>query len=220
VARNDRGFVPALGFDRLTGLYDPVIALTTRENRFKKRVLELAKISEQDSVLDLACGTGTLAIEAKRLRPTARVTGLDADPVMLSRAKRKAKEAGLEIEFEPGLSGELPWDGARFDVVLSTLFFHHLSDEAKRDTAEEIRRVLKPGGRLVVADWGRAQDPVMRLAFLPVQMLDGFSNTSGNVRGRLPEMLRDSGLRQVKVCDRMRTPFGTIEILIASRPKR
>jgi ubiquinone/menaquinone biosynthesis C-methylase UbiE len=220
VARNDRGFVPALGFDRLTSVYDPVVALTTRESRFKKRVLELAKIGEKDAVLDLACGTGTLAIQAKRLQPKARVTGLDADPVMLMRAEKKAKEAGVEIDFERGLSGELPWDGARFDVVLSTLFFHHLADEVKRDTAEEIRRVLRPGGRLVVADWGRAQDPLMRLAFLPIQLLDGFSNTSGNVRGRLPEMLRDCGLRQVKVCDRIRTPFGTIEVLIASRPAR
>jgi ubiquinone/menaquinone biosynthesis C-methylase UbiE len=220
VARNDRGFVPALGFDRLTALYDPVVARTTREGAFKRRVLERAKIAEKHSVLDLACGTGTLAIEAKRLQPKARVTGLDADPVMLARAKKKAKDAGVEIELERGTSGDLPWDGARFDVVLSTLFFHHLSDEVKRDTADEIRRVLKPGGCLVLADWGRAQDPVMRLAFLPVQLLDGFSNTSSNVRGRLPEMLRDSGLRQVRVCDRMRTPFGTIEVVIASRPKR
>jgi ubiquinone/menaquinone biosynthesis C-methylase UbiE len=213
-------FIPALRFDALTRLYDPVVALTTREQAFKRRLLGHARIKNGESVLDLACGTGTLAIEIKADSPRATVSAIDADPGILSRAMQKAKAAGVKINFEQGLSTELPYDAGSFDVVVSTLFFHHLTDEAKADSAEEIRRVLKPEGRLLIADWGRAQDPMMRMMFLPVQLLDGFRTTSSNVAGRLPEMLRDARLKKVSVVDRMRTPLGTIEIVSALRPTR
>jgi ubiquinone/menaquinone biosynthesis C-methylase UbiE len=220
VAGRPQHFVPALRFDALTSLYDPVVAITSREAAFKRRLLEHARIKNGEAVLDLACGTGTLAIEVKKNHPKARVTGLDGDRTILARAKDKANDAGVKVDFERGLSNELPYDARSFDVVLSTLFFHHLTDEAKADTAEEIRRVLRLGGRLLIADWGRPQDPLMRLAFLNVQLLDGFRNTSSNVAGKLPEFLREAGLKRVSVLDRMRTPLGTIEIVSGVRPTK
>src|SRR5215212_7701512 len=215
-----RQFVPALRFDALTRLYDPVVAVTSREGAFKRRLMEHAGIKTGESVLDVACGTGTLAIEIKKNHPEATVAGIDGDRGILARARAKAEDAGVEVNFQPGLSNELPYDARSFDVVVSTLFFHHLTDEAKADTAEEIRRVLRLGGRVLIADWGRPQDPLMRMMFLNVQVLDGFRNTSSNVAGKLPEFLRDAGLGRVSVVDRMRTPLGTIEILSAVRPTK
>jgi ubiquinone/menaquinone biosynthesis C-methylase UbiE len=171
-------------------------------------------------VLDLACGTGTLAIEIKKERPKAKVSGVDGDRQVLVRARRKAQEAGVKIDFQTGLSTDLPYENSSFDVVVSTLFFHHLTDEAKADSAEEIRRVLRLGGRVLIADWGRPQDPLMRMLFVNVQLLDGFGNTSSSVKGRLPEILREAGLKRVSVVDRMRTPLGTVEIVSAIRPTR
>ena len=142
------------------------------------------------------------------------------DEKILARARAKAREAGVTINFRYGLSNELPYDTRSFDVVVSTLFFHHLTDEAKADTSEEIRRVLRLGGRVLIADWGRPQDPLMRIVFLNVQILDGFSNTASIVAGRLPEVLRDAGLKGVSVVDRMRTPLGTIEIVSGIRPTK
>jgi ubiquinone/menaquinone biosynthesis C-methylase UbiE len=220
VAGRRQQFVPALRFDALTRIYDPVVAITSREGAFKRRLQQHARIKNGESVLDVACGTGTLAIEIKKDHPQAKVTGIDGDRAILQRAKAKAKEAGVKIDFQRGLSNELPYDGRSFDVVVSTLFFHHLTDEAKADTAEEIRRVLRLGGRVLIADWGRPQDPLMRLFFLNVQILDGFTNTASNVAGRLPEFLRDAGLKRVSVVDRMRTPLGTIEIVSAIRPTK
>ena len=213
-------FVPALRFDALTRVYDPVVAITSREGAFKRRLLEHARIKDGESVLDLACGTGTLAIEIKKDNPKAKVSGIDGDRAILGRARAKAKEAGVKVDFQRGLSNELPYDARSFDVVVSTLFFHHLTDEAKADSAEEIRRVLRLGGRVLIADWGRPQDPLMRMMFLNVQILDGFRNTSSNVAGRLPEFLRDAGLGRVSVIDRMRTPLGTIEIVSGIRPTK
>jgi ubiquinone/menaquinone biosynthesis C-methylase UbiE len=220
VAGRRQQFVPALRFDALTRIYDPVVALTSREGAFKRRLLEQARIKDGESVLDVACGTGTLAIEIKKRQPKAKVSGIDGDRAVLTRAKAKAKDAGVKVDFQRGLSNELPYEDRSFDVVVSTLFFHHLTDEAKADTAEEIRRVLRLGGRVLIADWGRPQDPLMRMAFLNVQFLDGFRNTSSNVAGKLPEFLRDAGLKRVSVVDRMRTPLGTIEIVSGIRPTK
>jgi ubiquinone/menaquinone biosynthesis C-methylase UbiE len=213
-------FVPALRFDALTRLYDPIVAITARESAFKRRLLEHARIKDGEAVLDLACGTGTLAIEIKKASPKAKVSAIDGDGAILAKAEQKAREAGVRIGFQRGLSNELPYDGRSFDVVVSTLFFHHLTDEAKADTAEEVKRVLRLGGRLLIADWGRPQDPLMRMVFLNVQFLDGFSNTASNVAGKLPEFLRDAGLKRVSVVDRMRTPLGTIEIVSGIRPTK
>ena len=213
-------FIPALRYDALTRLYDPVVAITSRERAFKERLLVHARVKDGESVLDLGCGTGTLAIELKKDRPKAKVSGLDADPAILERAKAKAKDAGVKISLQQGLANDLPYDARSFDVVVSTLLFHHLTDEAKADTAEEIRRVLRLGGRVLIADWGRPQDPLMRMAFLNVQLLDGFRTTSSSVAGRLPEFLRDAKLKRVSVVDRMRTPLGTIELVSATRPTR
>src|SRR3954467_1891004 len=218
VTERRQRFVPALRFDALTRVYDPVVAVTSRETAFKRRLLQHARIKNGESVLDLACGTGTLAIEIKKDNPKAKVSGIDGDRAILGRARAKAKEAGVKVDFEPGLSNELPYEARSFDVVVSTLFFHHLTDEAKADTAEEIKRVLRLGGRVLIADWGRPQDPLMRMFFLNVQILDGFRNTASNVAGRLPEFLREAGLKRVSVVDRMRTPLGTIEIVSGIRP--
>jgi ubiquinone/menaquinone biosynthesis C-methylase UbiE len=215
-----RQFVPALRFDALTRLYDPIVAVTSREGAFKRRLREHARIKDGEAVLDVACGTGTLAIEIKKERPKAKVTGIDGDKNILARASAKANEAGVKVDFQYALSNELPFDARSFDVVVSTLLFHHLTDEAKADTAEEICRVLRLGGRVLIADWGRPQDPLMRMMFLNVQVLDGFSNTSSNVAGKLPEFLRDAGLKRVSVIDRMRAPLGTIEIVSAIRPTK
>ena len=182
-------FIPALRFGALTRFFDPVAALTTREAHFKGRVLDRAAVRNGERVLDVACGTGTLALEVLGRAPGARVTGVDGDPEILDRARSKAERANAEVSFDQGLSTDLPYEDQSFDVVLSTLFFHHLTDEAKCTTGEELFRVLRPGGRAVVADWGRPQGPLMRAAVLPVQLLDGFANTGGNVAGALPGVL-------------------------------
>lgn len=213
------GFIPALRFHRLTPLFDFVAAVAVRDRALKRRVLACAAIVGDEQVLDIGCGTGTLAIAAARAAPGVRVTGLDADASILARARRKAAGAGLEIGFDQGSSTGLPYADASFDLVLSTLFFHHLPDDAKRQSATELVRVLRPGGRVVVGDLGHPQDPLMQIAVrVTVQLLDGVATTALNVRGELRDVLADAGLQEVAVRDRMRTPTGTYEVMTGAHP--
>jgi len=205
-------YVHALCFRSLTRFYDRVLRATLKEEKFKVLLVEQARVRLGQRVLDLGCGTGTLTILVKKAAPAATVVGLDGDPEALALAREKAAREGVEIEFQEALAWEAPFEPASFDRVVSSLVFHHLTTENKRRTLRKIRDWLRPGGELHVADWGRAQDLLMRLAFLPVQLLDGFETTSDNVRGLLVPLIREAGFEEVAETRRERTVFGTLSL--------
>jgi len=211
-------FVPALGVKFLTPLYDPVVRLTSRELAFKTELLRQAEVKDSERVLDVGCGTGTLALAVKQANPGALVSGIDADGAMLSRAEGKARDSLLEVAFERALSNDLPYPAETFNVVLSSLFFHHLTREAKRKTFEEMLRCLVGGGRIHVADWGGARSWVDRVCFLPVRILDGFETTADNISGHLPELMTEAGFAEVSETRRVRTPLGIISLYRARKP--
>ena len=205
-------FVRALGFSWLTRIYDPVVRLTTRKQRFKSELLAQAGLAAPMDVLDLACGTGTLAIRAKRQHPGCEITGIDADDRILKIARGKAKKEGQAIDFQQGFSTKLPFRDRHFDCVLSSLFFHHLLPDAKQLTFREVHRVLKPGGQLHIADWGKPGSFLMRGLFYFIQLLDGFDNTRDIVQGRLPELMRQAGFRNVTTGREFSTIFGAMTL--------
>jgi ubiquinone/menaquinone biosynthesis C-methylase UbiE len=216
VAENGR-YVPALGRGALTALYDPALKLLTRERAFKERLLAQADLSHGLDVLDLACGTGTLAVWAKQQTPGANLVGLDGDAKMLDTARAKAQRAGVEIQFDQGLSFELPYPDQSFDRVVTSLFFHHLSDSGKARTIGEIWRVLRMGGQLHVADWGPGTDPLMSALSLTIRMLDGFEPTRANFRGELPRLFERGGLQRVHTKGHLRTVTGSLVFYSAER---
>lgn len=103
-------YLPALRFSALTCFFDPLIRCVLPERRFKQRLLEQAAIGPGQRILDLGCGTGTLAIMVKSANPGADVLGLDADPDILALARSKADAEGAEVRFDHGLSTELPYE--------------------------------------------------------------------------------------------------------------
>lgn len=212
-------YVPALGFHFLTPAYDAVVRMTTRERAFKAALVAQTNAQAGQRVLDLACGTGTLAILIKKSSSGAEIVAIDGDERMLNMARNKAQSAGVEIQFDLGLSYGLPYPDGHFDCVTSSLFFHHLSWANKRRTAQELRRVIRPGGQLHVADWGKATGPFMRAAFLSVQLLDGFQNTRDNVEGRLPELFAEAGFSDVVQTQAFPTALGTVALYRAVKNK-
>ena len=110
-------------------------------------------------MLDVGCGTGRLALEAaRRVGETGRVTGIDPGTDQIAWARSKAARSGLPAAFQIGVIEQLDFPDGTFDVALSTLMMHHLGDGLKRQGLAEIARVLKPGGRLVIADFKRKQE--------------------------------------------------------------
>jgi ubiquinone/menaquinone biosynthesis C-methylase UbiE len=217
-AQRSDDYIPALTYDRLTAIYDPVIRLTTREPLFKGRLIDQAAVRPGMRVLDLGCGTGTLAVWLKQRHPDAEVVGLDGDPEVLERGRRKAAQAGVDVRLDEGLSFDLPYEDGSFDRVVSSLFFHHLKRDAKETTAREVARVLRGGGELHVADFGRPPDPAMWVLSRMIRYFDGVEVTEDNHAGRLPEIFGASGLTDARERGRVRTAFGSISFYSALAP--
>jgi ubiquinone/menaquinone biosynthesis C-methylase UbiE len=150
-------------------------------------------------------------------RAGALVVGVDGDEAVLRRAAAKARDAGAELELRAGLADKIPLEDASADAVVCSLLLHHLVPADKATALTECRRVLRPGGRLLIADWGKAADPLQRAAFFGLQLLDGFANTRDHAAGRLVDFVRDAGFADVVVERRLRTVFGTLELLRADR---
>ena len=213
----DKDYIKALRFNWLTKYYDRIVSLTPRETFFKKELIEQSALSDGDIVLDIGSGTGTLAILIKKDNPETQVFGVDGDENILSIARKKAKDKEVQITFKRGLSFDLPFSENHFDCCFSSLFFHHLSDENKLKSIQEIHRVLKNDGKLHVADWGKPSNFLMRLLFFPIQVLDGFKTTSSNVQGILPLLMEQSGFIEVKIEKEIPTMFGTMTLYSASK---
>jgi len=210
-------YVPALGYDWMTAIYDPVVQLTTRDTLVKRRLIEQANLDDGMKVLDLASGTGTLSVMIKQSMSSVDVTGVDGDPKILKIAQSKAKAANVRIDFDQALATELPYPDSSFHRVMSTLFFHHLNGSAKVEALSEVFRVLMPGGRLIVADWGKPTGLLMRLLFYPIRWLDGFETTQDNVEGRLPAMIGEAGFDNVQTLRSINTVFGTLALYCAEK---
>lgn len=145
----DRGW----RYDLEVWVFDTFLA-RGRMRQLRRSVLDLAQLRAGESLLDVGCGTGTLAIEAAGLvAGLAKVVGVDPAPRQLARATSKARKTGVAVDFRSAYIEHLPFADNSFDVVFSTLMLHHLAEELRRPGLIEIQRVLTPEGRLVVADF-------------------------------------------------------------------
>ncbi|MFI9815649.1 class I SAM-dependent methyltransferase [Saccharothrix variisporea] len=207
-------FTPALGRFAPTRYYDRVIALT-RERLWRALTALHVAPRPDDLVVDIGCGTGTLARLLHRLEPRARVVGLDPDPEVLALARRKAPD----VEWREGLGdrvADLLGEGV-VDTVVSSLVLHQCPLPVKRSVLAAASRALRPGGKLVVTDYGEQRTALMRLAFRVVQLADGKEDTQPNADGALPGLIAEAGFTDVREAEVVQTATGSISIYTAHR---
>ena len=204
-------FTPAMGHSALTPLYDSAIRLLTRERKWREALVDQINPSDGDAILDVGCGTGTLAIMLKRRAPHARVVGLDPDPEVLAAAAEKAKQAGVEIEWRRGFAHDAATQGA-FDQIVSTLVFHQVPPAEKMAGIRAMFSAARPGGFVHIADYCRQPDWLMRQLFRVIQAVDGRPNTQANVDGAVEKNLAIVSSAAALPERVIRTPTGAISL--------
>jgi ubiquinone/menaquinone biosynthesis C-methylase UbiE len=213
--RPEGRYVPAAGRAAFTRLYDPAMALTMRERAWRPALRDrvLASVPEGGTIVEVGAGTGRLAIGFATSRPDVEVIAVDGDPELLELVD--ANPGAERIDWRLGLAGQVPLPDASADAVVMSLLLHHLAPDAKRAALADAHRLLRPSGRLHVADWGRPRDPIARLGFRFTQALDGIANTRDHGAGRLPTYIADAGFTPT-TWHHLRTAGGTLELIEAT----
>ncbi|WP_203833386.1 class I SAM-dependent methyltransferase [Actinoplanes regularis] len=168
-----------------------------------------------DVIVDVGCGTGSLAAMLARVEPRARIIGVDPDPEVLAIARSKSRA----VEWSAGRGDALGESLAAgiADTVVSSLVLHQCPVPVKLAMLESMAAVLRPGGKLVITDYGLQRTAVMRLAFRTVQFADGRADTQPNADGVLPELITAAGFGEVREADVVRTITGSISVYVAHR---
>ena len=203
---SSRTYLPAAGRDWLLPFYDPIVKLLGGETA-RKALLDQAALRPGHHALEVGCGTGTLAMMAKRLHPAVEMVGLDPDPRALTRAQRKAVRAGVSIQFDQGFAGELPYPEASFDRVFSSFMFHHLPADEKSKVLREVRRVLRPGGEFHLLDFEGPEDGAQGLL---ARLLHSNDRLQDNSESRVLSLMKQAGLADPKKLSRRTMLFGRV----------
>ena len=136
-------------YDLLTPLF-----FFGRRRRAYRELLEAAGVHQGDRVPDVGCGPGYfVGMLAEAVGQEGSVIGIDAAPEMIEYANRKSGRIISSCAFQVGTVESLPFPDDSFDVVVSSLMVHHLPEEGRAEAIREMRRVLRPGGTLLVADF-------------------------------------------------------------------
>lgn len=208
-----RAFVPAAGHDRWLSLYDPLTRMLGAPASLRELIAQ-ADLRPGLRVLDIGCGTGTLAVMLKQLHPEVEVAALDPDAKALERAKRKAEHARVAIELIRGFGDAIPYPDGSFDRVLSSFMLHHLTLDEKRATLADAARVLKADGTLHILDFVSAKD---RPRGAIARMLHADDHLSDSGAARTTALLGDAGFASAAEVGARRTLFGPVGFYRAAR---
>jgi demethylmenaquinone methyltransferase/2-methoxy-6-polyprenyl-1,4-benzoquinol methylase len=136
--------------------YDRLSALTGYGPSYYRRAAAALPIRSGDVLVDLGCGTGSLALAvADRLRGRGRVTGIDLAERQLAEARRKGARSPVPIEWRRGSVDDLPFEDGTVDGVCMSQVIHGLTEPVRRGMIAESVRVLRPGGFFGLVEWSR-----------------------------------------------------------------
>ena len=215
----DLALKPAFVDPGLSPLHGAAHALLTCERTWQRALVREIDPQPRDVILDAGCGNGTLAILLKRACPSASVHGTDPDPIMLTRAEARARDAGTMVHFSQGFPEGLAASAAsiRPNKLVICMALHGLADADKGSVLRSAIAALEPNGTFYVADYGEQKSPLMRMAFNHLQTVDGASRTRAHAEGRLPALITAAGFGRVREHIAIPTPSGSISIYSARK---
>lgn len=216
-----RPYLPGMGKTWLMPLYDPFTRLLGMD-RHRSELIRIAAVSPGQEVLDVGCGSGDLLMELARAVPGVRLTGLDPDGIALGRAARKATRAGTGVTLIRGYADELPLEDGCLDHVVSTMAIHHLDPPARTAFAAEARRVLRPGGRITILDFGgpsggHAHGVRGHISAMMDATVRKNPQLKPNLDNGLPELLRSAGFNDATEVAHRQTMVGPLTYVRGTR---
>ncbi|MDI9341899.1 MAG: class I SAM-dependent methyltransferase [Sediminibacterium sp.] len=214
---NQQKYIPALGYNFLTAYYDLAIKITMPEKKFRRFLVEETNPQANEQILEFGFGTGQNLILMQKENPSSKLQGLDIDQKVKNITEHKLEKNHIEIPLHLYDGKMLPFADNSFDKIYSCLVFHQLDTETKLNCLTELNRVLKSNGKLIIADWGKAQNRLMRFTFCFVQLLDGFKTTNDNVKGFMPSFIEKAGFENVVVTKSINTAIGTFSYFKANK---
>jgi demethylmenaquinone methyltransferase/2-methoxy-6-polyprenyl-1,4-benzoquinol methylase/phosphoethanolamine N-methyltransferase len=179
------------------------------DRKIREKLLELAAPQPGEKLLDVGCGTGAVTLAAKSKVRDIEAHGIDASPEMIAVAKEKAAKARYEIDFQVALIEAIPFPDAAFDLATSSLMLHHLPDDLKSKGFAEIRRVLRPGGRLVATDFAAESRLGLDSPIGHILSILGIQR-GASVVDKLTPMLKEAGFADVEVLPTRHKNFAFI----------
>ena len=207
-SKAERPYLPAAGRDLFLPFYD-LVTKVIGGDKARRELLNQAHLRPNDRVLDIGCGTGTLAISLKQAYPGVQMVGLDPDPKALNRARRKASRACVDVRFDQGFADSLGYPSNSFDAVFSSFMFHHLETDVKQKTLSEVRRVLKPSGRLYFLDFEVQESASGHDHW---QLFHSHKRLKDNSESRILTLLTQAGLADAKKVATRRAIFGLASV--------
>ena len=190
-------------------IYSTKIIKHEHEKRFRNKLIDLVNPLKGENILEFGFGTGENLILGASRNAEAQFKGLDIDPKVKRIAEKKLKENSINVQLDLYSGDTFPYQSNTFDKVFSSLVFHQLDTSSKRSSLNEIFRVLKSNGELIIGDWGKPKSKMMRIMFYIVQIVDGFKTTKDSVTGKLPIYMEGSGFMDVSETGYLNTKIGT-----------
>lgn len=205
-SKDDEDIIIKNQMEKMVNSYDLYMKRITlgREDALRKMTVNLAQVKQGDCVLEVGCATGTLSLAAKRQAgPTGKVFGIDIIPGMIEVSRKKAAESKSDVLFQSGSIDNIPFPNDHFDVVICSFMIFHMSEKVRNKGIEEIFRVLKPQGRLLVLDLALPPNPVSQGI---LKLLIGFMLKHDLIE--LKPIMESSGFKQIEISQAKFRVFG------------
>ncbi len=200
-------YIPAFNYDFLTPLYDFILEVLGYGYSQRIKVVKLLDLNDDEYLLDLGSGTGSFLLVAKKKHPKTKMAGIDIDPKVLELARKKFQKERVDVELIEASANKLPFKDKTFDVVVSSLIFHHLPTEVKKEVLKEVYRVLKPNGRFLLVDFGKDDGTIFKLWNILSHLLNvpEAKTLEDNANGLIPGFMEEAGFKVKEIATRYRS---------------